>query len=392
MICPKCNTMNPNSIKKCIKCGEKLEKAASGAAKVKPASSGPMLKRDEKPAKQQKAPKEPKVPKPPKPEGEKKSKTGILLLLLLLLGSFALWQYRDDIFTAMSSEETVEEIEEDEDVELFVEERVSRRDSLLYSSLSDTEKAQRHRRLRTYDENFYYAKDGKRMVLVPGESFQMGSDDGSILEKPAHTVRVVDFYMDETEVTNLQFKRFLEETDYRPKGSLSHFRDRRFNRDDHPVVNVDYEDALAYAQWAGKRLPTEVEWEAAARGGQGFIYPTGEDMTENQARFGMNITVGTTMPVKSYRPNPYGIYDLAGNASEWVQGVIYPYPGNDAHSRYFGSARVPRGGSWLSSKEDCKSYRRAILDISSDLNNIGFRCAISRDEVIELLNRQQREE
>lgn len=389
MICPKCNTMNPNSIKKCIKCGEKLEKTTAGAA-VKPSGSqgGPMLKKkEEKPKKQ------PKAPKPPKPEGEKKGGKGMLLILLLLLvASYFVWQNRDYVMQYMAGGQedsllVAEEEAEEEDVDLFMQERKSRQDTLLYKSLSDAEKAQQMKKKKTYNEKFYYAKDNKKMILIEGQNFKMGSDKGSDLEKPEHSVRVIDFYLDETEVTNSQFKAFLDDSGYKPKGSLSHLRDRKFNKDDMPVINVNYEDAVAYAKWAGKRLPTEIEWECAAKGGQNHPYPTGSDLTENQAKYGMNITVGSTVSVKSYKPNEYGIYDLAGNASEWVQGVLYQYPGNETRSRYYGSARVPRGGSWLSSKEDCKSYRRAILDISKDLNNIGFRCAISRDEVIELINR-----
>jgi formylglycine-generating enzyme len=154
-----------------------------------------------------------------------------------------------------------------------------------------------------------------------------------------------------------------------------------------PVVDVDYYDAVAYAEWAGKRLPSEREWECAAKDSHNYEYPTGKDMTESQARFGMSITEGSPRPVKSYRPNGFGIYDLAGNVSEWVQGVISQYPGNKISNRNYGSARVPRGGSWMSSKEDCRTYRRAILDISKAMGNIGFRCAISRDEVIELKNK-----
>jgi len=154
-----------------------------------------------------------------------------------------------------------------------------------------------------------------------------------------------------------------------------------------PVVDIDYDDAVAYAAWAGKRLPTEREWECAAKDSQNLVYPTGSDMTESQAKYGMNITEGAPVSVKSYRPNKFGIYDLAGNVSEWVHGVIYAYPGNKSTSRSYGKARVPRGGSWMSPKDDCKTYRRAILDISKSTGNIGFRCAISKDEVIEIINK-----
>jgi formylglycine-generating enzyme len=392
MICPNCNTMNPNSIKKCIKCGEKLEKSTAGAP-VKPVSSGgPMLMKKEKPVKAE------KPPKVSSPDGEKKGNKAMLFILLILAAaSYFLWLNKEYVMLAFSSQpdstlvavaDTVAVVDSlEEDVALFREMRKTRQDTTLYKTLSDAEKAQLLKRKKTYNEKFYYAKDDKKMILIPAHSFKMGSNKGSELEKPEHEAKVKEFYMDETEVTNAQFKRFLEESKYKPIGSLAHLRDRRFNKDDMPIVDVDYDDAVAYAAWAGKRLPTEREWEAAAKDTQNFEYPTGSDMTERQARFGMNITVGSPVSVKTFKPNSLGIYELGGNVSEWVQGVISAYPGNTGFNSNYGKARVPRGGSWMSSKNDCKTYRRAILDISASTGNIGFRCVISKDEVIELINR-----
>jgi formylglycine-generating enzyme required for sulfatase activity len=370
--------MNPNSIKKCIKCGEKLEKSSGGPA-LKPAASsgGPMLMQKSKPEKP------PKAPKTPNAEGGNKGNTRLLLLFLLMVAVayFAWTYYGNELMNMFAGTDSGDSlvvadtlaVPQDSTVLLYSELKKSRQDTTLYKTMSDAEKAQLSKKRKTYTDKFYYSKDNKKMILIKGHSFQMGSDKGSDIEKPQHTARVIDYYLDETEVTNAQFKKFLEETKYKPKGSLSHLRDRRFNSDDMPVVDVDYDDAVAYCVWAGKRLPTEIEWECAAKDTQNLVYPTGKDMTGKEARFGLNITVGTPMPVKSYKPNTLGIYDLAGNVSEWVHGVIYPYPGNDSFSRYFGKTRVPRGGSWMSSKEDCKTYRRAILDISQSTGNIGFR-------------------
>jgi len=382
--------MNPNSIKKCIKCGEKLEKSSGGPALKSSASSGgPMLKQKTKTEKPQ------KPPKAPRPEGEKKGNTRLLILTLIMVAVFYFgWTYygeeimsiagmqKSDSLTADSAE-----VPQDSTVLLYSELKKSKQDTTLYKTLSDAEKAQLNKKRKTYTDKFYYAKDNKKMILIKGHSFKMGSDNGSDIEGPRHSAKVIDFYMDETEVTNAQFKKFLEETKYKPKGSLSHLRDRRFNNDDMPVVDVDYDDAVAYCEWAGKRLPTEIEWEAAAKDTMDLVYPTGKDMTDKDARFGLNITIGSPMPVKSYKPNSLGIYDLAGNVSEWVHGVIFPYPGNEAFSRHYGKARVPRGGSWMSSKEDCKTYRRAILDISKSTGNIGFRGAISKSEIENIINK-----
>lgn len=418
MICPNCNTMNPNSIKKCIKCGAALEKSTGGAS-LKPAASsgGPMLKQKDKPEKVEKA------PKPIKVDGDQKksSKTLLILLVVIIIGAL-LYFFKDKFFAetvlpapdSLAVQDSVPDtvavvpdtLKEDSIVLMYKGRKTTRQDTTLYKTLSDAEKAQVSKKKKSFNDKVYWSSDGKKMNLIPGHSFIMGTDKGdapvvavkgqkapaknvgSDLEKPAHSVKVKDFYLDETEVTNAQFKKFLDATKYKPKGSLSHFRDRRFNNDDMPVVDVDYDDAVAYAAWAGKRLPTEREWECAAKDSQNYEYPTGNDLTENQARFGLNISEGSPKPVKSYRPNKFGIYDLAGNVSEWVQGVISQYPGNKNPNRNYGSARVPRGGSWMSPKEDCKTYRRAILDISKSMGNIGFRCAISKDEIIDLKNKE----
>ncbi|MDY0016950.1 MAG: SUMF1/EgtB/PvdO family nonheme iron enzyme [Candidatus Delongbacteria bacterium] len=391
MICPNCNTMNPNSIKKCIKCGAKLEKSSGGPALKQSASTGgPMLK--------QKPEKAPKPMKAPKPQGEKKGNTRLLILLLMLaVVLFFGWKYYGDQIMLMygfnegdSLMTPVDSLEapQDSTVLLYSELKKSKQDTTLYKTLSDAEKAQLNKKRRSYTDKFYYSKqDNKKMMLIKGHSFKMGSDKGSELERPQHTAKAIDFYMDETEVTNSQFSKFLTETGYKPKGSLSKMRDRRFNQPDQPVVDIEYDDAVAYATWAEKRLPTEIEWECAAKDSHNYVYPTGKDMTDKEARFGLNITIGYPMPVKSYKPNGFGLYDMAGNVSEWVHGVIFAYPGNETFSRYFGKIRVPRGGSWLSSKEDCKTYRRAILDISQSTGNIGFRCAISKNEIENLINK-----
>lgn len=421
MICPNCNTMNPNSIKKCIKCGEKLEKS-SGGAEIKTAASsgGPMLKQKEKPEKIEKA------FKPIKVDGDQKKSSKTLLIVLVVVAAAALIFFFKDKFLSGTTTEAVDTLavrdsvpdtlvsvpdtlKEDSIVLMYKGVKKARQDTTLYKSLSESEKAQASKKKKSFNDKIYWSIDGKKMNLIPGQTFIMGTDKGvapiatttkgkpnkkspikdigSDLEKPAHSVKVKDFYLDETEVTNAQFKKFLDETKYKPKGSLSHFRDRRFNNDDMPVVDVEYDDAVAYATWAGKRLPTEREWECAAKDSQNYEYPTGSDMNESQARYGLNISEGSPKPVKSYRPNKFGIYDLAGNVSEWVQGVISQYPGNKTPNRNYGNARIPRGGSWMSPKEDCKTYRRAILDISKSTGNIGFRCAISKDEIIELKNK-----
>ena len=258
-------------------------------------------------------------------------------------------------------------------------------DTTLYKSESDAVVAQKHKKVRKPNEKIYYGKDNKKMVLIPAQSFEMGSDEGSSIEKPAHKAKVRAYYMDATEVTNIQFKRFLKDSGYKPKGSLEHLRDKRFNQDAQPIVDVDYYDAVAYAKWAGKKLPTEREWECAARGGNGFKYPVGETISTSKARYGMRINTGSTTKTGSYRPNKYGIFDLAGNAAEWISGVLMAYPGNKGLG--YGKSRMSRGGCWSSKEKEMTSYSRKLLNISNSTGSTGFRCVISYDLVMRRANK-----
>ena len=160
--------------------------------------------------------------------------------------------------------------------------------------------------------------DGATMVLIPAGTFQMGSTTGDSDEQPVHTVILNAFYMDQYEVTNARYQKFVESTGY-PQPPLSH--NPRFNAPDAPVVRVNWRDAAAYAAWANKRLPTEAEWEYAARGNlTGKLYPNGDIMTHTDANFGSTGATDQwkwTAPVGSFQPNGYNLYDMAGNAWEW---------------------------------------------------------------------------
>ena len=233
-------------------------------------------------------------------------------------------------------------------------------------------------------------KDGAEMVLIPAGNFQMGSDDSRDSEGPVHTVYVDTFYMDKYEVTNAQYRCFVQATRYsEPMGygdvdgewrnGLRPWSDSRFCADNQPVVCVSWDDAQAYAEWAGKRLPTEAEWEKAARGGLvGMEYPWGNKITEENANYGFNI--GSTTLVGSYPPNGYGLCDMAGNVWEWcadwydknyyANSVSLNPTGPDS-----GNFRVLRGGSW---GNNASLLRVALRDIfSPTISNaiVGFRCA-----------------
>jgi len=210
--------------------------------------------------------------------------------------------------------------------------------------------------------------DGAAMVLVPAGTFQMGSLVGDADEQPVHTVYLNAFYMDVYEVTNARYQQFVEQSGY-AYPSLWH--NPRFNAPDAPVVGVKWREAAAYAAWAGKRLPTEAEWEYAARGSlPGKIYPNGDIMNRADANFSGTGGVDRwkwTAPVGSFNPNGYNLYDMAGNVWEWCRDTR---PGENGAG---GSKRLVHGGSFLSQAE------RAVIDFRHFLaperahTSIGFR-------------------
>ncbi len=304
------------------------------------------------------------------------------------------------------------------------------------------------------------------MVWIPGGKFVMGSESDLAhqVEGPTHEVEVKGFWMDETEVTNAQFRAFVEATGYQtvaerpvdweelkkqvppgtPKppeevlqpGSLvftppdypvpladmsqwwswvngadwKHPRGPQSSiegQDDYPVVHIAYEDAQAYAEWAGKRLPTEAEWEFAARGGQpNQAFAWGDELTPNgeflanffQGHFPHDNTAQDgfprSAPVKSFPPNDYGLYDMIGNVWEWSTDWYRP----DTYSRRpsgsevvnptgpadswdpqdpYNPKRVTKGGSFLCSNEFCWNYRpsaRMATAFDSGQEHLGFRC------------------
>ena len=160
------------------------------------------------------------------------------------------------------------------------------------------------------------------MVLIPAGEFQMGSNNGNSDEQPVHTVYVDAFYMDIYEVTNAQYKKFVNANpqwrkDRIPSSYSYHNGDYPRGKGNHPVTSVSWYDAMAYTQWAGKRLPTEAEWEKAARSGLvGLKYPWGNSISSSKANYGYSLE-RITAAVGSYPPNGYGLYDMVGNVWEW---------------------------------------------------------------------------
>jgi formylglycine-generating enzyme required for sulfatase activity len=217
------------------------------------------------------------------------------------------------------------------------------------------------------------------MVYVSSGDFIMGTNAGFEYEYPEHRINLKGFYIDKFEVTNSQYKKFVDGTGYPvPK----HWVNKTFPKgeDNIPVSNVSYYDALAYAKWAGKRLPTEQEWEKTARGIDNRKYPWGNTWRKNFANVRPMVGFTSLKPVGACGGNdgasPYGAYDMAGNVWEWTETFFEPYPGNTLPNINFGKKnRVIKGGSYKQSETIAESYRRDFLDPNSTRTDVGFRCA-----------------
>ena len=249
------------------------------------------------------------------------------------------------------------------------------------------------------------------MAMIPAGEFDMGSNDieSSIDEKPVHSVYIDAFYMDKHPVTNAQYKEFVDANpQWRIHRWLNNYNFRKYRdsdylknwfrgssptgKDDHPVIWVSWYAAMAYAQWIGKRLPTEAEWEKAARGGlSGQIYPWGNIIDRRWANFDKR--VAETTPIGKYPPNGYGLHDMAGNVSEWCLDEWNEnfYKFSESHNPVSGgsiesiienvtkskTSRVIRGGSWYSSEQEARVSNRDCLVPWKTKSLIGFRCVQS---------------
>ncbi|MBI4317521.1 MAG: formylglycine-generating enzyme family protein [Chloroflexi bacterium] len=232
-----------------------------------------------------------------------------------------------------------------------------------------------------------HGKDGAEMVLVPAGKFVMGAPDQHYDQRPVHEMSTGAFYIDKLEVTNAQYKKFVDATSH-PVPYLGADFAREYNwidgtyppgKEDYPVVLVDWDDATAYAEWAGKRLPTEAEWEKAARGLNGQIFPWGDELDVTRMNT-WEAGPGHTTPVGSYPQgaSPYSVADMAGNVWEWTADWFDRYPGNDDVSKHYGNTyRVLRGSSWGNVIKYARGSNRHWVEPWTKSTLIGFRCAIS---------------
>jgi formylglycine-generating enzyme required for sulfatase activity len=223
------------------------------------------------------------------------------------------------------------------------------------------------------------------MVEIPAGTFMMGSDDGGREDKPAHEVDLPAYEIDKFEVTNTDFAVFVQSTGYQTdaeKQDKQSWRDAfKEGREAHPVVKVTWNDAVAYCEWAGKRLPTEAEWEKAARGAEALRYPWGNEWDPSKANV-KETGLRSTAVVGSFGAgaSPFGVEDMVGNVWEWTSDWYQAYPGNTSGDRYYGEqCRVTRGGGWFDDEPQATTFNRNCGVPDKTINDdLGFRCARSK--------------
>lgn len=232
-------------------------------------------------------------------------------------------------------------------------------------------------------------RDGSEMVLVPAGEFTMGSNELAEDERPQHIVYLDAYYIDRYEITNSQFKRFCDSSGgysypENPPWDNNYFLDKP----DHPVVLVSWYFANSYCKWAGKRLPTEAEWEKAARGTEGILYPWGNTWNPLNCNLSASSTGDDyeyTAPVGSFQggKSVYGCYDMIGNVWEWCADLheqnYYKFTGKDnPKGPSTGINRIVRGGSYMDRDAIQAATRSAVSPGSKNVND-GFRAALSPD-------------
>jgi formylglycine-generating enzyme required for sulfatase activity len=233
------------------------------------------------------------------------------------------------------------------------------------------------------------------MVVIPQGRFTMGSQTDDPDAQPIRTLELGAFYIDRYEVTNGQYVNYLNAVKnlpgqcgghscFDPKAenpdSHIHYRKGRYvvepGYSRHPVINVSWYGAQAYCRYHSRRLPTEAEWEKAARGPNARLYPWGNYRAPDKMNAGQR--VGDTTPVGSYPlgASAYGAYDMAGNVWEWVADWYQAYPGSSHESPFFGQKyKVVRGGSWNHPDVDARTTHRDIAHPARRIHVVGFRCA-----------------
>jgi formylglycine-generating enzyme required for sulfatase activity len=230
-------------------------------------------------------------------------------------------------------------------------------------------------------------KDGAPLILIPAGEFMMGSQAGQDDERPVHTVYLDAYYIDRYEVTTGRYAVFMRTQ--RPTRPFKWHEAIRGRQGEKPVIGVDWYDAKEYCDWAGRRLPTEAEWEKAARGTDQRTYPWGDaPPTRAHANAGQRAWNGydtlTVVGSLARGKSPYGMDDLAGNVWEWImdrydQGYYDVSPTKNPHGPAAGPLRVLRGGAWNNDAATIRAANRAGYAPSARRNDVGFRCAMDAE-------------
>lgn len=222
-------------------------------------------------------------------------------------------------------------------------------------------------------------KDGSLMLLIPAGPFQMGSRE-SESERPQTTINLPAYYIGKEPVTNAQFRQFVHQTHYDAAGDWEAYSDKWGPQA--PVVNVSWADANAYCQWAGVRLPTEAEWEKAARGTDGRKYPWGNNWDSSRCRSSVGAPAAGPGPEGAFPSgiSPFGCLDMVGSVWQWCSSKYQPYPysASDGREEPGGTEdkRVMRGGSWYNVIPEVFRVTHRVASNPGDYgNNIGFRVA-----------------
>ncbi len=235
-------------------------------------------------------------------------------------------------------------------------------------------------------------EDAREMILVPEGVFTRGSLNGGIDEKPQQEIYLDAFFIDKYEVSVRSYEKYRKAADYvEPSVPFFQGDENILKTPEYPVVGVSWYDAVNYCRWAGKRLPTEAEWEKAARGTHGLVYPWGNEIMENRVNLAGTADGFEFMaPVGSFPMgrSVYGVYDMSGNVSEWVEDYYDQFyyeksplmnpPGPEKSRNH-----VFRGGSWDARSADIRSGKRFAATPGRKDSILGFRCALSKKDATE---------
>jgi len=382
MICKNCNTLNSNDTINCINCGEPLEK-----------KNIPYITKNNKIDANEilldKAPKEIKQKSRSSFIIKMQNDKVLLVIAIISLLSLTFITIFSPVLLEISENVLVPFVNLSQNITMKISTKKSDGlDSLLVNDIIPqiVKKEAPRKRMTSVIikpaeikkdkvmEYYINLKDSMKMILIPAGETEIGSDNEGLNEKPLHTASVNAFFMDQHEVTNRQYRQFISETGYKIAKFMN---DSRFNGPEQPVVGVSLEDAFAYARWAGKRLPTENEWERAARAStRGVVYSSGNSLTPSNACYDLSPASDGPNDVKSYAPNRYFLYDLTGNASEWTSTVPSPHPGGTLDKEYGTNYRIVKGGCWKNIATDVSIAKRDIKGIKWNGNDIGFRCVM----------------